>query len=728
MSQSESSSSSNHINEAVVQSLEDEIRTTREELQNTIEELETSNEELKASNEELKTFKEELQSLNEELTNMNTQLREKVEELEVANNDLDNLINSTSIATLFLDPELRLKRFTPATKKLLSLIPSDEGRPIGDLASKVSREGLEQDARKVLEGLQPVKREVQSEDNRWYIRQALPYRTKRNTAEGVVITFTDITEIRESNLQQERKAAELEAIMESVPAAVWIAHDAKCDRITGNRRSYEILRLQPGTNASKSGPKDEAPGNFTIMKDGKELAPEDMPIQRAAATGEPVMDFSESIVFDDGTSIDAFGNAVPIFDKNGNPRGAVAAFMDVSALKRTEAELIKLKNNLEKLVEERNRELARQTTRLQMLTLQLTNAEQRERRRLANILHDNLQQLLVAGKLQLGIAGDPSDRQDQASAIKKAEDLIDESLETTRQLAVELSPPVLYNSGLFAALKWLGERFEKQGGFQVEVTTEISDKRLEENCRILVFECVRELLLNAVKHSGTNKAAVKILADGDAGIRIVVQDRGVGFNVQSEEQGSSHFGLFHVRQRIESIGGCLDILSEPGKGTSVILICPVQPESSMQDRLDNRESGPAESHNRASSDDPVLQGLLVDDPRSVRAGLRGLIDQDPDFSVVGEAADGAEAIELTGRFMPDVILMDVNMPGMDGLEATRIISRKYPRISIVGLSVNDASEIAALMIEAGAVSCLNKHAAKDEVCNTLRKVSTRVKF
>ena len=185
---------------ALVHELEYELKSTKEDLQQTIEDLRAANEELmsvneelQSSNEELETSKEELQSLNEELTTANTQLESKIAELEATNNDLDNLLTSTNIATLFLDRSFRIRRFTPAATRLFSLIPSDIGRPIGDIAQKFTDPALLSDAAAVLQQLdRRRRREVQAHDGRWYVRQVLPYRTRDNRTEGVVITFSDV--------------------------------------------------------------------------------------------------------------------------------------------------------------------------------------------------------------------------------------------------------------------------------------------------------------------------------------------------------------------------------------------------------------------------------------------------------------------------------------------------------------------------------------------------------
>jgi len=193
---------------AIVRELEHEVETTREDLQSSIEELQTSNEEvmsmneeLQSANEELETSKEELQSYNEELTTVNSQLQEKMEELERANNDFRNLLMSTEIATVFLDKDLRIVRFTPATGELLHLLESDIGRPIRDFAFRFTDQTLLQDTGRVLDKLVPVETEICSEAGRFYLRRILPYRTSSNHVEGVAITFVDISE--RNSLQRE---------------------------------------------------------------------------------------------------------------------------------------------------------------------------------------------------------------------------------------------------------------------------------------------------------------------------------------------------------------------------------------------------------------------------------------------------------------------------------------------------------------------------------------------
>ncbi len=197
--------------------VERELQHTRETLQTTIEELETSNEELKSSNEELQsineelqstneeleTSKEEMQSLNEELNTVNSELQSKVNALARANDDMNNLLNSMQVATIFLDSEMRVKRYTEQARDVVRLIGSDIGRPLSDLTSTLSYPGLIEDSRRVLATLIPKEKEVQDSAGRWYMVRLMPYRTGENVIDGVVMTMVDIDRTKRA----ERKAA-----------------------------------------------------------------------------------------------------------------------------------------------------------------------------------------------------------------------------------------------------------------------------------------------------------------------------------------------------------------------------------------------------------------------------------------------------------------------------------------------------------------------------------------
>jgi two-component system CheB/CheR fusion protein len=223
-----------------VRRLEEELRVTRDRLHATIEELESTNEELKASNEEyqslneelqssneeLETSKEELQSLNEELQTVNGELAHRVEELARANSDLKNLMESTQIATVFLDNDLRITSFTPAMTDILHLIESDIGRPVHHIAKKIAYEDLEGDVRRVIRTLGTIERETLSQHgNSRYLTRILPYRSINNVIEGAVVTFLDVTQLSRAEERLRESEARLRAIVEGIPQLVWRAAD-----------------------------------------------------------------------------------------------------------------------------------------------------------------------------------------------------------------------------------------------------------------------------------------------------------------------------------------------------------------------------------------------------------------------------------------------------------------------------------------------------------------------
>jgi two-component system CheB/CheR fusion protein len=176
-----------------LRSMSEQMQTSREELRSANEELQSTNEELQSTNEELTTSKEEMQSMNEELQTLNHELQTKVDELSRTNNDMRNLLDSTDIATLFLDQDLNVRRYTPQMVKIIKLIPSDLGRPISDLATELIYPDIVDDAHEVLRTLVFKEQSIATRDGRWFSVRIMPYRTLDNRIDGVVITLVDIT-------------------------------------------------------------------------------------------------------------------------------------------------------------------------------------------------------------------------------------------------------------------------------------------------------------------------------------------------------------------------------------------------------------------------------------------------------------------------------------------------------------------------------------------------------
>jgi two-component system CheB/CheR fusion protein len=215
-----------------VQTTREEMQTSQEELKSTNEELQSTNEELQSSNEELTTSKEEMQSLNEELQTVNHELQVKVDELSRANNDMKNLLNSTDIATLFLDGDLNVRRFTTPTTRIFKLIPGDAGRPITDLTSDLNYTDLADDAREVLRTMLFKEKVAAARDGRWFLVRIMPYRTLENLIDGVVITFSDASASRTLDTTLKEQASQLQQMADSLPNLVWgCGADGACEYV-----------------------------------------------------------------------------------------------------------------------------------------------------------------------------------------------------------------------------------------------------------------------------------------------------------------------------------------------------------------------------------------------------------------------------------------------------------------------------------------------------------------
>lgn len=238
-----------------VEQLESELVQTKEQLQNTIEEYETTTEELESSNEELlsmneelqskneeiETSKEELQSVNEELKTTNQELKAKVRELKDTNSDLRNLMEATTVATLFLDRDLCVEWFTPRVRDYFSIREADAGRPLSDLTKHVEYDGLLADARTVLDSLQPFEQEIQDDDGRWLLVRMRPYRTVDDEVDGVVVTFVDITDRKQAELEVRAERNFVESLLDTVGALIVVLDpkhrivrfNQKCEDVTG---------------------------------------------------------------------------------------------------------------------------------------------------------------------------------------------------------------------------------------------------------------------------------------------------------------------------------------------------------------------------------------------------------------------------------------------------------------------------------------------------------------
>lgn len=212
--------------DADLRELETELEGTRERLQGVIDEYETSQEEMQASNEELQSTNEELQSMNEELQTLNQENRHKVEQLSRLSGDLQNFMAATNIATLFLNRNLAIQRFTPKAEELFRIRAMDQGRPIADLTHCLHYNTLLSDARQVMQDLIPIEKEVRDENGKWYLTRIFPYRSEEDRIEGLVLTFVDITARKRSEESLKESRAQFRALVEASSQIVWTTNQA----------------------------------------------------------------------------------------------------------------------------------------------------------------------------------------------------------------------------------------------------------------------------------------------------------------------------------------------------------------------------------------------------------------------------------------------------------------------------------------------------------------------
>ena len=431
-------------------------------------------------------------------------------------------------------------------------------------------------------------------------------------------------------------------------------------------------------------------------------------LERVMEKGE-LESLDKKYVRPDGTIVYANCSLTRINEEQNAAQAILAVTIDLTERQR-------VNELLEQQVAERTQLAETRSRKLQALAVELIEAEERERRRIAQILHEDLQQITAAARFQLQTAQQnlPPD-----PMLAKVERLLEESIGKSRRLSYELNPAVLDHSGLLAALKWLAAHLSEQFGFQINLQLNTQPWQVDRiPMKVFIFRAAQELVFNVIKHSGAKSAQVALSCTENR-LVLTVSDQGRGFDpraIDSAER-TSGLGLLSLRERSQYIGGTLDILSAPGQGSIITLVIPAcMAESGMQElpaavRLPHQRD--------ARPDTGSIRVLFVDDHQLVRKGLIGLITSQPDIQLAGEAANGKEAIERACQLKPDVILMDISMPEMDGIEATRQIKAEMPDVRVIGLSMHEDEHLVRTMREAGAETFVNKAASSAELLKAI---------
>ncbi len=518
----------------------------------------------------------------------------------------------------------------------------------------------------------------------------------------------DITERKQAEEQLRRSERQFRQLADAMPQLVWTASpDGRIEYFNERRKDYSGMEVVSGA----------IPRWRPFLHEDDGLATKEA-WRRAVRAGE-IYQKEHRVRLADGGFHWHLTRAVPVRDQKGEVVKWFGTTTDIDQVKRTEEALWKLTASQEQTIAERTKLAEDRTRKLQALAVELIEAEEREKRRFSELLHEDLQQMLAAALLQL-----QSNRKDRPDRIQKnVERLIAESIAKSRRLSHELSPPMLHHLDLTAALEWVAEQMGEQFGLKVELHA-AAKKRVEfEPFKMFLFRAARELLFNVFKHAETKSARIE-LSDSMDRIVLVVGDQGKGFDPEISQSAAvkDGLGLLSIRERAQYLGGDLKIESALGKGSRLTLTLPLQLADSAEKERSASEAGrksPSSVRPEDFKGEKPIRVLFVDDHKVMRQGLIKLIAAQPQIEPAGEAANGREAVDQALLLEPDLILMDVSMPEMDGIEATRRIREKLPGVRIIGLSMYEDPQIALSMRKAGAEAFLSKTAEPAELLKAI---------
>ncbi|MEO1530310.1 MAG: PAS domain-containing protein, partial [Planctomycetota bacterium] len=660
------------VNNEQFEALQQELHRTREELHNSVEQFQTTNEELQSANEELTSSNEELQSTNEELHSVNEELytvngehERKIDELTELTADMDNLLNSTNIHTVFLDRGLSLRRFTPGVADIFSFIPHDIGRQFAHFSYNLKTKSLLTDLKEVLRTGKPFEREVRDTQNRWYLLRILPYYA-RDTIDGVVLTLIDITSLKDAQLLLRELS---DVVKQSDDAILRIDNDGTIR--TWNRGAARLYGYKadeaigkPANMLAADDAKDDPPGYLNNLGEGVRIDHVETR-QKTKSGAILVVELTVS----------------PLLDDSRDCVGASVVARDVSKQKQAEQEI-------RRAVEQRDRFLA-------MLSHELRNP-------LAAIV--NATRLL--GEMDLDEKTEREARDVADSQLKHIARLLDDLLDVARitndKMTLHLEVVDMKKS-LMDAIECTQHRLDskRQKLFVESVDEHVCVKgdvgRLQ--------QAQVNLLVNASKYSPEGSSIHCSLEVEDSEAIITVRDQGEGIPeplatrifepfVQADEtldrsQGGMGLGLPLVSMIARAHGGSVALTPGIDQGSAFCIRLPLTNETTATEQ--QRRNHTALAGKRV---------LLVED----HDGIRNMLARSLELKgiEVAAASDGIRGLSLYHEFKPNISVIDIGLPDMSGYEVAQAIREcETERTTLVAVTGYGTSEDVQKTREAG---------------------------
>ena len=641
-----------------LQAISEEHEAAMEELRAATEEAQSSNEELQSTNEELETSKEELQATNEELTTVNDELNNRNLELGQLSNDLGNLLTGTHVPIIMVGADLRVRRMTPVTERILNIAPADIGRPIGDLRlSVVEVPELESLLREVIETLTVQEREVEARDGRWYSVRVRPYRTADNKIDGAVISLVDIDAIKRGFEEAKEARDQAQAIIATVREPLVIL-DTDLRVVTANRSFYEAFRVSPEETEHRSF-FDLGTRQWNIPQ-LRTLLEEVLPRDRVVEDFEVEHDFA------------AIGrrtmlvNARRVLSATGQPDLILLAIEDVTEKKSLEREQA-ARAAAEATTAAKDRFLAVLSHELRTpLTAMMGWARLLRTRQLDEATARGLEVIERNTLLQ----------------VRLVEDLLDLSRVVSNAMHLE-TRPIMVAPVVEAALAAMKPTAEAKGVLLKAVLDEKAGPVRGDPSRLQQIVC--NLVSNGIKFTPSGGRIEVRLTRRESVVEISVHDTGEGITAEQlpevfhrlgvvhttpgSHRGGLGLGLAIVRHLVELHGGAVQATSAgPGQGATFTVTLPLTDERPAREL----EARWIVDTKLASSQLAGLNGvrvLVVDDETDVRELLRTILAQGG--AQVTVAASAQEALEALKPAPFDVLVSDIRMSKEDGYDLLR---------------------------------------------------------